>query len=136
MSVMPNCTPAEPSSVPTAVTRTHGVSPYGSATVSGWPDLVKRTVVVPLAVAISILRTCGPTAVGLGVIVIVALVMGLSRSTRSHCPTAGCSALETQPVVGSPSTAAAGLAAGATLGSAVASAAELDTVTLPPIQAP
>src|ERR1700758_3386382 len=134
MSVMPNCTPAEPSSVPTAVTRTHGVSPYGSATVIGWPDLLKRTVVVPLAVAISILRTCAPTAVALGVIVIVALVIGFSKSTCSHCPTAACSALETQLVAGSPSTAAVGPVAGETFGSAVAWAAELDTVTLPPSQ--
>ena len=136
MSMIPNCTPADPSSVPTAVTRTHGVSPYGSAAVRGFPGSSKRTVVVPVAVAISSLRTCAPTAVALGVIVIVALVIGLSKSTRSHWPTAACRALDTQLVAVSPSIAAAGLVAGETFGSAVESAAELDAVSLPPTQSP
>src|SRR6201993_5227836 len=36
-SVMPNWTPGEPSSVPAAVIRTHGVSPYGSAAAGRLP---------------------------------------------------------------------------------------------------
>ena len=63
---MPNCTPEDPSSVPTAVIRTHGVSPYGSAAVIGLPGSSKRSVLVPLAVATSILWTCAPTAVAPG----------------------------------------------------------------------
>ncbi len=49
-SVMPNWTPEEPSSVPTAVILTQDVSPYGRATVSGLPGSSKRTVVVPFSV--------------------------------------------------------------------------------------
>ena len=52
--------------MPTAVMRTHGVSPYGRATVSGLPGWSKRTVVVPLTVDICRRRTCAPTAVALG----------------------------------------------------------------------
>ncbi|KXW75023.1 hypothetical protein JL15_24715, partial [Mycolicibacterium phlei DSM 43071] len=126
-SVMPNCTPEDPSSVATAVIRTHGDSPYGSAADSGLPASSKRSVDVPLTVSISMRRTCAPTAVALGVMVSVALVTGWSKSTCSHWPTAGCSALDTQLVDGSESNAAAGPVAGATLGSAVESADELDT---------
>ncbi len=75
-SVMPNCTPAEPSSVAVAVIRTHGVSPTGSGTVSGLPAVSNRRLLVPVAVAISIRRTWAPTAVALGVMVSVALVTG------------------------------------------------------------
>src|ERR1700752_909636 len=39
-SVIPNCTPADPSSVATAGIRTHGVSPYGNAIVNGLPGLL------------------------------------------------------------------------------------------------
>ena len=49
---------------------------------------------------------------------------------------AACNALDTHEVDGSLSMAAVGPAAGATLGSAVESAAELDTVTRPPVHAP
>ena len=70
------------------------------------------------------------------VIVMVALVTGWSKSTCSHCPTADCSALDTQLVDESPSVADVGPVAGATLGSAVESAAELDTVIRPPVQSP
>ena len=77
-------------------------------------------------------RTCAPTAVALGVMVTVALVIGWSKSTWSHWPSADCSELDTQLVDESPSMAAAGPVAGATLGSAVESAAELDTVIRPP----
>ena len=77
-------------------------------------------------------RTCAPTAVALGVTVRVALVTGWSKSTCSHWPIADCNALETQLVDESPSMAAAGPVAGATLGSAVESDAELDTETRPP----
>lgn len=80
-SVTPNCTPGEPSSVATAVTRTHGVSPTGSGIVSGLPAVSKRRLLVPVAVAISMRRTCAPTAVALGVMVNVALVTGWSKST-------------------------------------------------------
>ena len=72
------------------------------------------------------------TAVALGVMVTVALAMGRSKSTWSHCPRADCSEFDTQLVEVSPSMAAAGPVAGATLGSAVESAAELDTVIRPP----
>ena len=81
-------------------------------------------------------RTCAPTAVALGVMVMVALVTGWSKSTCSHCPTADCSALDTQLVDESLSMAAVGAVAGATLGSAVESAAELDTEIRPPVQSP
>ena len=102
----------------------------------GLPASSKRSVLVPLTVEISIRRTCAPTAVALGVTVIVALVTGWSKSTCSHCPTADCRALDTQLVEESLSMAAVGPAAGATLGSAVESAAELDTEIRPPVQSP
>ena len=81
-------------------------------------------------------RTCAPTAVALGVMVMVALVTAWSKSTCNHCPTADCSELDTQLVDESLSMAAVGAVAGATLGSAVESAAELDTETRPPVQSP
>ncbi|CNL22514.1 Uncharacterised protein [Mycobacterium tuberculosis] len=81
-------------------------------------------------------RTWAPTAVALGVTVSTALLTGWSKSTRSHWPTAACSALDTQAVAGSPSRAAAGEVAGATSGMAVASDDELDTVTRPPVHPP
>ena len=135
-SVMPNWTPGEPSSVAVAVMRTHGVSPYGSATVTGVPGSSTRTVLVPLTVATSRRRTCAPTAVALGVMVRVALVTGRSKSTCNHCPTAACSALDTQLVDASASIAAAGEEAGDTLGSAVESDAALDTEIRPPSHRP
>ena len=64
----------------------------------------------------------------------VALVIGWSKSTCSHWPTAACSELDTQLVDASPSMAAAGFAVGETYGSAVESAAELDAVRRPPGQ--
>ena len=88
---------------------------------------------VPLAVDTSMRRICAPTAVALGVMVMVALVTGWSKSTCIHWPIADCSALDTQLVDGSASMAAAGPVAGATLGSAVESDAELDTETRPPL---
>jgi hypothetical protein len=91
---------------------------------------------VPLIVDTSSRRTWAPTAVALGVMVSVALVTGRSKSICSHCPTAACSALDTQLVDVSESTADAGPVAGATLGSAVESAAELDTVSRPPVHRP
>src|SRR5271156_279716 len=135
-SVIANCTPAEPSSVAIAVIRTHGVSPYGSAAVIGLPASSNLSVVVPLAVATSNLRTCAPTAVALGVMVMTLLVTGWSKSTCSHWPTADCSPLDTHAVAESPSIAAAGEVAGATSGSAVASDDELDAVSRPPVHAP
>ncbi len=135
-SVMPNCTPGEPSSVPAAVNRTHGLSPYGSAATSGLPGSSNRRVVLPLAVSIRMRRTWAPTAVALGVMVMAPLLIGWSKSTCSHCPTADCSALDTHAVAESPSIAAAGEVAGATSGIAVESDDELDTVILPPFQAP
>ena len=135
-SVIPNCTPVEPSSVPTAVIRTHGVSPYGSATVSGTPGRSKLTVDVPLIVDTCNRRTWAPTAVALGVIVRVALVTGRSKSICNHCPSAGCSELDTHAVAGSASTAATGALAGATAGRAVASEEELEALNLPPDHAP
>ena len=133
---MPNCTPDEPSSVPTAVIRTHGVSPYGRATVSGVPGVSKLTVLVPLTVDTWTRRICAPTAVALGVMVSVALVTGLSKSICSHCPSAGCSELDTQAVAESPSTAATGALAGATAGNAVASPEELEALSRPPVHCP
>lgn len=91
---------------------------------------------VPLTVDTSSRRTCAPTAVALGVTVNVALVTGRSKSTCSHCPTAFCSELDTQLVAESPSIAAGAADAGETLGSAVESAAELDTVIRPPDHRP
>jgi hypothetical protein len=131
-SVIPNCTPGEPSSVDTAVNRSHGVSPYGRAAVSGLPGSSNRNVLVPVAVDTSMRRTCAPTAVALGVMVIVALEIGRSKSTCSHWPTAACNALDTQLVDESPSIAAAGPAAVETFGSAVESDAELDAEMRPP----
>ena len=61
-------------------------------------------------------RTWAPTAVALGVRVTVALVIGWSKSTCSHCPTAACSALDTQLVDVSPSIAAAGPDGGGNIG--------------------
>jgi hypothetical protein len=58
------------------VNRSHGVSPYGSAAVSGLPGSSNRNVLVPLAVATSMRRTCAPTAVALGVMVMVAFAIG------------------------------------------------------------
>src|SRR6516164_9766803 len=133
---MPNWTPADPSSVPAAVIRTHGVSPYGSAAASGLPGSSNRRVVLPLAVSIRMRRIWAPTAVALGVTVMAALVTGWSKSTCSHCPTAACSALDTHAVAESPSIATAGEVAGATSGIAVESDDELDTVIRPPVQAP
>src|SRR6478672_1970748 len=104
--------------------------------VSGLPAWSKRSVLVPVTVDTSMRRTCAPTAVALGVIVRVALVTGWSKSTWSHWPTAACSELDTQLVDGSASTAAVGPAEGETLGSAVESAAELDTETRPPFHCP
>ena len=135
-SVIPNCTPEDPSSVPTAVIRTHGVSPYGNATTSGTPGFAKLTVEVPLTVATCRRRTCAPTAVALGVMVRVALVTGRSKSICSHCPSACCSELDTHAVAGSVSTAATGALAGATLGSEVASDDELETLSRPPDHRP
>ncbi|CKR81669.1 Uncharacterised protein [Mycobacterium tuberculosis] len=103
---------------------------------SGLPASSNRRVVLPLTVSIRMRRTWAPTAVALGVRVTTALVTGRSKSTCSHCPTAACSALDTQAVAGSPSTAAAGALAGATSGMAVASAEELDTVIRPPVHPP
>ncbi len=100
------------------------------------PASSNLSVVLPVAVSIWIRRTWAPTAVALGVIVIAALVTGWSKSTRSHCPTAACSALDTHAVAGSPSIAAAAEAAGAASGIAVESDEELDTVIRPPVQLP
>ena len=131
-SVMPNWTPEDPSSVPTAVMRTQGVSPYGSATVSGVPGVSKLRVEVPLAVEIWIRRTWAPTAVALGVSVSAALVTGRSKSICSHWPIAGCSELDTQAVAESLSTAATGPLDGETLGKVVASADELEALSRAP----
>ena len=83
-SVIANCTPGVPSSVPIAVIRTHGVSPYGSAPVTGLPASSNRSVVVPETVSISTRRTWAPTVVALGVMVMTLLVTGWSKSTCSH----------------------------------------------------
>ena len=72
----------------------------------------------------------------LGVIVRVALVTGRSKSICNHCPSAGCSELDTHAVAGSASTAASGALAGATAGRAVASEEELEALNLPPDHAP
>src|ERR1700748_2104927 len=64
-------------------------------------------------------RTRAPAAVAVGVIVMAPLLTGWSKSTRSHCPTAACSALDTHAVAESPSMAAAGEGARATSGIAV-----------------
>jgi len=74
--------------------------------------------------------------VALGVMVSAALVTGWSKSTCSHCPSAGCSELDTHAVAGSESTAATGELAGATVGSAVASDDELDALSRPPDHCP
>src|SRR5262245_19571496 len=104
--------------------------------VNGLPAWSNRRVLVPLTVDTSMRRICAPTAVALGVIVMVALVTGWSKSTCSHWPTAACSALDTQLVDEPRSRADAGPVAGATLGSAVESDAELDTEMRPPFHFP
>ena len=60
------------------------------------------------------------------------MVIGRVKSTCSHCPIAGCSELDTQAVAESPSTAAAGPLAGATVGRAVESDDELEALSRPP----
>jgi hypothetical protein len=67
--------------VPIAVMRTHGVSPYGNAPLIGLPASSNRNVVVPVAVSTSTRRTCAPTVVALGVMVMMLLVTGWSKST-------------------------------------------------------
>ncbi len=103
---------------------------------SGLPGSSNRRVVLPLAVSIRMRRTWAPTAVALGVMVMAPLLTGWSKSTRSHCPTAACSALDTHAVAESPSMAAAGEVAGATSGIAVESDDALDAVIRPPFHAP
>lgn len=102
---------------------------------SGRPASSNFSVVVPLGVSTWMRRTCAPTAVALGVTVMLPLVTGWSKSICSHWPIAACSELETHAVAESPSIAAAGEVAGLTLGSAVASPAELDAVSRPPVHA-
>ena len=118
--------------MPTAVILTQGVSPYGRATVRGLPGSSKRTVVVPFSVDTCSLRTCAPTAVALGVTVSVALVIGRTKSTCSHCPIAGCSESDTQAVAESRSRRGKPMLSGATSGSAVESDDELEALSRPP----
>ncbi len=131
-SVSPNWLPTDPSSVRVEVIRIQVVRPSGSATVCSRPGFSTRTAVLPRSVVTSSHFTAGPSAPGLVLNRSSPASRGRSRSSCSHWPTADSRPLLCQPVVGSPSTVAAGPLPTEVPPSWVASDAELDTLIRAP----
>jgi hypothetical protein len=133
---MPNWPPAVPSLVRMAVMVIQLVVPAGSEIDTCAPGSEMRADTLPLSVRTSTHFTGSPMAAALVVNRKSPARTGWSRSSRSHWPTARSAPLLTQPVAGSPSTAAAVELPGAEPPIWVASAAELDAVTVAPDHSP
>src|SRR5690606_38473987 len=135
-SLIPNWPPVLPRSVDRAVIFTQSGEPTGNATETGSPGLPIRAETLPLLVRTSTHFTGSPMAAGVLVKRSSPDLNGWSISSRSHWPTAYSPALLIQAVVGSPSTIAAVELPGATPPIWVASAAELEAVTVAPVHSP